>query len=58
LLHQGLSGLLNHITEQMLDYPKLRRHYFRLLKRLAIIYPGVYVCDVFLDVVLAHHSLL
>ncbi len=39
VIYFGLGALLTHISEQLLDYPKLKLSYFRLLKRLLNMYP-------------------
>lgn len=35
----GLAALLGHISENLLDYPKLKKSYYTLLKRLLNVYP-------------------
>jgi hypothetical protein len=39
VLYFGLAALLSHISEALLDYPKLKFSYFRLLKRLLNMFP-------------------
>jgi hypothetical protein len=39
VIYFGLGALLTHTTEQLLDFPKLKFSYFRLLKRLLNVYP-------------------